>query len=202
MKDVQNKIIRKTIIIVAILIAVIGCWIYYQSQDPGTVETETTDLIMMSSGEIKTVRVVDNSDDEISVETKMENKGNGLEIVERTAKYKEDATTREKDLKALPGVEENTVRLFEYNITNLKSLKTIEKNATNLAQYGFDKPWVVVDIILNDGQNKGFIVGKTTPTSTSAYYFKMQTDDTVYVIAKWDVQNFLLTKDNIIDMTL
>ena len=48
MKDVQNKIIRKTIIIVAILIAVIGCWIYYQSQDPGTVETETTDLIMMS----------------------------------------------------------------------------------------------------------------------------------------------------------
>jgi len=98
------------------------------------IETETTDLIMLPSGELKTVRVVDNSDDEISVETKMENKGNGIEIVERTAKYKEDAKTKEKDLKALPGVEENTVKLFEYTITNLKSLKTIEKNPTNLNQ--------------------------------------------------------------------
>ena len=202
MRDVKNKIIRQTIIIITILIAVVGCWIYYRSQDPGTVATETTEILMFSAGEIKTVRVVDNSDDEIIIETKMENKGNGIEIVERTAKYKEDAKTKEKDLKALPDVGSNTVKLFEYNITNLKSLKTIDKNPTNLAQYGFDKPLCVVDITLNDGENKGFIVGNTTPTSKNAYYFKMQTNDTVYVIPKWDVRNFLLTTDNIVDMTL
>ena len=203
MKEVKNKAVRQTIIVLVVLLVVILDLVYYKSKDPKTVASDTVDLIMIAKEELESVVVTDYSDKNVIQYTTFNAKEDGIAIETTELKVKEDAENKDINLKGFKAKhpDENVIKLFEFTITNLQALKTIQENATDIEQFGLDKPLCEVDMKLKNGEEKGFIVGNNTPTSQAAYYLKMKDSNAVYTLSRWDVQNILLTDDSIIDYT-
>ena len=203
MKDVQNKMIRRAIIALVVLAVVIGDLIYYKLKDPKTEATDSSTLIRVDRLDLERVDLYDYSDQDVIKHVVFVGDEGGI-ILESTELHTSDnASNPNMDLKRYPTntPNDNVVRLFEYTITNLQSLKTIQENVTDYNQYGLDNPTCTVTMTLKDGDEIGFSVGNTTLTSDAAYYAKLKDFDTVYTISRWDVKNILLKSDNILDLT-
>lgn len=197
MKDIQDKMIRNAILSVTVLVMFVIAFLYYRSKDPMVVDSESKKVISMSIAELDTVELVDNSDENVKVTMKFGNTNRGLELKERVAVNK---TTGEvvNDFGKVPS--ENSIRLFEFTLTSLDSIRTITDKATNIEQYGLEDPVCQVSMVLKDGDKKRVRVGKKLLTSTNAYYMKLDDDDSIYVISQFDMNNFLMTDANIINM--
>ena len=197
MKDTQDKMIRNAILSVTVLVMFVIAFLYYRSKDPMVVDSESKKVISMSIAELDTVELVDNSDENVKVTMKFGNTNRGLELKERVAVNK---TTGEvvNDFGKVPS--ENSIRLFEFTLTSLDSIRTITDKATNIEQYGLEDPVCQVSMALKDGDKKRVRVGKKLLTSTNAYYMKLDDDDSIYVISQFDINNFLMTDANIINM--
>ena len=197
MKDVQDRMLRSTILVFTTLVMVVIAFVYYRSKDPMTEDSESKRLISLSIAELDTVELIDNSDEGVKVTMKFKNTNQGLELKERIAVNKE---TGEVENNFGKDPSENSIRLFEFTVTNLSSVRTITDKATNIEQYGMEDPLCEVSMVLKDGNKKRVRVGRRLLTSTNAYYMKLDDDDSIYVISQYDINNFLMTDANIINM--
>lgn len=197
MKDIQDKMLRRAILSVTVLVMVVVALLYYRSKDPMIVDSESKKVISLSIAELDTVELIDNSDEKVKVTMKFGNTNKGLELRERVAVNKETGEV-ESDYGKEPS--ENSIRLFEFTLTSLDSIRTITDKATNIEQYGLEDPVCEISMVLKDGSKKRVRVGKRLLTSTNAYYMKLDGDDSVYVISQFDMNNFLMTDANIINM--
>ncbi|MBP5427154.1 MAG: DUF4340 domain-containing protein [Clostridiales bacterium] len=197
MKDIKDKMIRSAIISVFVLVMVIIALFYYRSKDPMKVDTENKKLIEITIPEIEAVDYIDNSYDKVRVFMKFGSGSKGLELLERRTVDKKTGEKAE-DVGKKPS--ENSIRLFEFTLTSLDSVKTVADSATNLEQYGFDEPICEIIMTLKNGDKKGLKVGKRLLTTTNAYYLKLDDDEKIYVLSQWDLNNFLMTDNNIINM--
>ena len=197
MKDIQDKMLRSAILVVVVLIMVVIAFLYYRSKDPMIVDSESKKVISLSIAELDTVDLIDNSDEEVKVTMKFGNTNKGLELKERIAVNKETGEVV-SDFGKDPS--ENSIRLFEFTLTSLDSVRTITDKATNIEQYGIEDPICEVSMVLKDGDKKRVRVGRRLLTSTNAYYMKLDDDDSIYVISQFDINNFLMTDANIINM--
>lgn len=197
MKDIKDKMIRSAILAVTVLVMVIIALVYYKAKDPQHVDSESKKIISVSIAELDTVELIDNTDEKVKVTMRFGNTNKGLELIERIAV---DKTTGEVVTDFGKDPSENSIRLFEFTLTSLDSIRTITSKATNIEQYGLEDPVCEVSMVLKDGDKKRVRVGRRLVTSNNAYYMKLDDDDSIYVISQFDMNNFLMTDANIINM--
>ena len=210
MTKTKNKMLEQAIVAVFTLVVVIGILIYYKANDPyredNQHKAEDVDnekpgeivLTRMDPATIQTMEIVDNTDEEIKIVMRFENQGGQLKLEEREASYKTD--NHEKDLKGLKGITDNVVRMLECTVTTLKALRIIEKNPTNVEEYGMDDPTCSINMVLRNGETKLLKFGKRLPTTPNAYYFMMNDDNKVYVVSKGDLRSIVNPDDCIINV--
>lgn len=197
MKDIKDSMIRKAVLSLFVLVMVVVMFFYYRSKDPMIVENESKKVISLSIAELDTVELIDNSDERVKVTMNFGNTNNGLELKKRVAVDKETGE-EVSDFGKEPS--ENSIRLFEFTLTSLDSVRTITDKATNIEQYGLEDPVCDISMVLKDGNKERIRVGRRLLTSTNAYYMKLDSDDSIYVISQFDINNFLMTDANIINM--
>lgn len=81
------------------------------------------------------------------------------------------------------------------NLSALTADKVIEENATDLSQYGFDKP-AVVTVKFKDGSSKVIEIGNLTSTR-DGYYIKEKSSSKVYVIGTYSIDAINIKKDDL-----
>lgn len=81
--------------------------------------------------------------------------------------------------------DQNAVTSLESSVAKLDSNRLIEKNATNLADYGLMKPQMTVMIGRKKGKALKLLIGDKTPTGTS-YYAKLTGDPRLFTLAGWN----------------
>lgn len=197
MKDIKDTMIRKAILSLFVLVMVVVMFFYYRSKDPMIVENESKKVVSLTIAELDTVELIDNSDEKVKVIMSFGNTNNGLELRRRVAVDKETGE-EVSDFGKEPS--ENSIRLFEFTLTSLDSVRTITDKASNIEQYGLEDPMCDISMVLKDGNKERIRVGRRLLTSTNAYYMKLDSDDSIYVISQFDINNFLMTDANIINM--
>lgn len=83
------------------------------------------------------------------------------------------------------------------NAVAVSADKVIEENASDIAQYGLDKP-VEFSVKLQDGTVKNGQIGDATP-SNSGFYFKEKENNKVYVISTYTGENIKVTRNDLKD---
>ena len=86
------------------------------------------------------------------------------------------------------------------NFSSVFVEKVIEENASDLGQYGLDKP-VVVTVKLKDGTVETLAIGNLTITE-GAYYVKKKDSNTVYTTDTYTINKVKLKVDDIRDTAL
>lgn len=83
-----------------------------------------------------------------------------------------------------------TLRTVASRAVSITTVNTVEEHATDLAQYGLDKPRASVTLTLEDGTVKAFSVGDASPLSSQTY-FALKGETTVYTVASDKLSPFL-----------
>ncbi|NSW90025.1 MAG: DUF4340 domain-containing protein [Firmicutes bacterium] len=86
------------------------------------------------------------------------------------------------------------------NFSSIFVEKVIEENATDLAQYGLDKP-VVVSAKMKDGTVETLEIGSLTPTK-GAYYVKKKDSNKVYTTDTYTIDKVKVKRNDIRDKAL
>lgn len=86
-----------------------------------------------------------------------------------------------------------TLRTVASRAVSMSAANTVEEHASDLAQYGLDKPRVQVTLTLQDGTEKAFSVGSVSPLSSQTY-FALKGEDTVYTVDTDKLSPFLKTE--------
>jgi hypothetical protein len=92
-------------------------------------------------------------------------------------------------------IDNNAVNSLAINVSSLTASKVLEENATNLAQYGLDKPDVIT-IKTKDGKLTVVEVGDEAPTR-SGYYAKGQGSNKVYLIDSYTGEKLKISENTI-----
>lgn len=85
-------------------------------------------------------------------------------------------------------------------MSNVSSLKTVEKDCENLSKYGLDKP-ITVTVTTSDGNTYTLLVGDPTPTNES-FYVMLPDQDAVYTIDYDTGAVFCVSRDTLKDLYL
>ena len=86
------------------------------------------------------------------------------------------------------------------NFSSVFVEKVIEENASDLAQYGLDKP-ILVSAKMNDGKVETLEIGSLTPTK-GAYYVKKKDDNKVCTTDIYTINKVIVGKNAIRDLAL
>jgi hypothetical protein len=76
------------------------------------------------------------------------------------------------------------------NAANITARSTVEENAENLSQYGFDAPRGQIEIIFKDGETLAFFIGGDTPLG-SDIYFKLFNSDDIFAVPEITLSPFM-----------
>lgn len=179
------KLYRNAVILV-IIVALLGGAYYFvnksKSADKGADAATTTD----------TIKLTDFTSDKIASVTVTNSEGTMVIVKDGTNWKLSSPTGLKADPSKLSGIVINTAGIV--------ADKLVEEKATDLAQYGLDKP-VTVAVKLNDGSEKTIEVGSQTPTK-DAYYTMMKDTAKVYTLSSYTAEQFLLKKKDIKDKAL
>ncbi len=85
-------------------------------------------------------------------------------------------------------------------MSDVSSLKTVEKDCKNLSKYGLDKP-ITVTVTTSDGNTYTLLVGDPTPTHES-FYVMLPDQDRVYTIDYDTGAVFCVSRDTLKDLYL
>jgi len=96
--------------------------------------------------------------------------------------------------------DESKLNSIESAFSALTAEKVIEENASDLAQYGLDKP-VTVSVKLDDDTVKALEIGDETPSKT-AYYLKEKGSSKVYSVEKYYGDKLKVSRNDIRNKTL
>ena len=86
------------------------------------------------------------------------------------------------------------------NFSSVFIEKVIEENASDLSQYGLDKP-IIVTAKMKDGKVETLEIGSPTPTK-GAYYVKKKDDNKVYTTDTYTIDKVIVSKNDIRDLAL
>lgn len=179
------KLYRNAVILV-IIVALMGTAYYFvnksKSVGSGTDTTTTTESI----------KLMDFTSDKIASVTINSSEGTMVIVKDGTGWKLSSPTGIKADPSKLSGIVINSASVI--------AEKVIEENASDLAQYGLDKP-VVINVKLNDGSEKTLELGSQTPTK-EAYYVRMKDTTKVYTLGSYTAEQFLLKKKDIKDKAL
>lgn len=178
------KLYRNAVILV-IIVALLGAAYYFVNKNKSvdnSTETTTND----------TIKLTDFTSDKIASVTVTNTEGT-LVIVRDGTNWKLSSPAGIKaDAGKLSGIATNTA--------DLTADKSIEENATDLAQYGLDKP-VLIAVKLSDGTEKTIEIGSQTPTK-DAYYVMMKDTAKVCTISSYKAEQMVFKMKDIKDKAL
>jgi len=173
-------------IILVLIAAVLGGVYFYATTK--TTTTKTTDPVEPRYESINIYEVDSQKISEVTLERKdgkyvFQKKGDGFVMVSPTDFIADSAK----------------VNSIIVNVSNVNADKVIEENATNLAQYGFDKAIKVT--VKYDGGVKELEVGDMNSTKDS-YYIKEKGNNKVYTIGTYTIDAINISKDDLRDKIL
>ena len=86
------------------------------------------------------------------------------------------------------------------NLLCMEAITTVEAAEEDSA-YGFDEPTLTVDVSYSDGSAEQFVFG-TTAVGTEGYYARRVGDETLYIVEKALVSQYLIEEKDLIGKTL
>jgi len=176
------KLYRNAIILIIILALLFGVYLFVAN-------TKNKDSSQDSRNFEKIIDLDTMEMEEITVE----NEGEILIFVKKD---------KEWELKYPEGVRYDSSKLnsVAINFSSVFVEKVIEENASNLAQYGLDKP-VVVSSKMKDGTVETLEIGSLTPTG-GAYYVKKKDSNKVYTTDTYTIKKVIVKRNDIRDRAL
>ncbi len=174
------KLYRNALILVVVLGLLAGAYFYLSNKKSKEAEPET-------AGD--TIKLWELDKEKISQVT-VENTEGKVVIENKDKKWVLTAPSNFKyDQSAVDGVVSNAAAVT--------ADKLVEENASELGQYGLDKP-VTVAVKLQDGSEKALNIGNVTPTK-SGYYVKTKDDNKVYVLGTYPGDSLKASKADLIN---
>lgn len=179
------KLYRNAIILVVVVALLGGAYYFankYKKPAADNTGTAATD----------TIKVIDTTTDKIEKVTLVNSEGTFVIVM----KGKDWVLSSPTDLNADPSQLSSVV----INASSIIADKVVEENATNLAQYGLDKP-VELTLKFKDGTEKTVLVGSETSTQ-GGYYVKMKDSGKVYVVGTYTCEKLLMKRKDMKSKTL
>lgn len=174
------KLYRNAVILV-VIVALLGAAYYFVNKSKNTGDTTDT------TGD--TIKLTDFTSDKIASIT-INNTEGAYVIVKDGTNWKLSSPT---DFKA----DSNKLSSIAISTANMTADKLIADSATDLVQFGLDKP-VLVTIKLVDGTEKTIKIGNATPTE-DAYYVMLKDDPKIYTISTYTAEQLLVKKKDMKD---
>lgn len=178
------KFYRNTIILLAVLVLVVGGFVFLTQKKPVQKPDDT--------GTTESVKVLDLDNTKMK-EITIENNGEKLVF-----KKEKDAWifASHPDVKFDTSKVENIAR----NMGSLSADKTVAENATDLKPYGLDKPSSVT-VTMEDGKVYTLEVGNQTPLK-DGYYARLKDAAKVYTLSSYTGEGFKVSKKDFRDKTI
>jgi len=183
------KLYRNAIILVIVLGLLVGGYVILKNSDSGSTSapsTSTTDTTTK-------ITVLQTNSDTIS-EIAVANKNGKFTFTKKGSSW--NYAEAAKDFKFNTAMGD----IYAESLSNIQAESIIEKNASNLAQYGLDKP-VTVSIKTNSGVINVVEIGNMTPTK-EGYYLKLKNSNMVYSVDPAISDYVILKPDDIRDTAL
>ena len=177
------KLYRNAVILV-IIVALLGAAYYFVNKSKSTDNSTATT--------VENIKLTEFTSDKIASVTIINSEGTMI-IVKDGTNWKLSSPT---DLKA----DASKLSSIVLSTTSMVADKVVADNASDLAQFGLDKP-VLVTIKLVDGTEKTLEIGSQTPTK-DAYYVMLKDAAKVYTISSYTAEELLLNKKDIRDKAL
>jgi hypothetical protein len=159
------KMARNLIILVVILCVLVGAFYYVQTMEPKDEDEEDSDPIS---------EVVSTLDKEKIIELTVEREGETLTLYKEKDEWK---------VKGHEDVELDQTRAGDsaHFISEVRAKDIIEGESQNLADFGLEKPRMVITVKLENGESKSFRIGDETPDKSGSYMM-MNDDEKIYVV--------------------
>jgi len=194
------KLYRNAIILTLVLAILVGAYVFLRSREnagnDGNIQTDsnTISILELEKDKITEITLENESGRMVFVKTLVEK--------EKTEEDKEDEDDKEDkddagDKKEVEyeevwvasepegmKINQSKIGSITYAVSSLDATKLIEENASDLAQYGLDKP-ATISVKLENNEVKTVEIGNRTP-SDSGYYVKLKGESKVYVISSYD----------------
>lgn len=158
----------KGLLIAVVLLAVLGGLVWWSNKKQAAAAKNPTDTTA------KILTIPEDQFQEITI------KKTGTEPVELK---RENGKWQIVQPKPYPA-DSDTASSLVSALTSISADKTIEDNATDLAQYGLATPQLDVSVQRKDGKTSELLIGDDTPTNSGAYA-KVAGDPHVYTVASF-----------------
>ncbi|MGN1133043.1 MAG: DUF4340 domain-containing protein [Oscillospiraceae bacterium] len=157
-----------------------------------------TDSSSAASEEDEAISIINSSSEEIT----------SIEISGTQGKYtiaRPESGKTLWDIAELKGLNQNvsSEKSLVETASTLSAFKIAEENATDLDKYGLKSPQCEFRVNFTNGKNITLLVGNDTPnTSIKSRYLCEKGQSKVYVVRKYDIDDFLNAKEDYINTTL
>lgn len=184
------KLYRNAIILVVVLGLLVGAYMIFgkNKKENNSVQGTTT------GSETKKAEKVFSADTEKIIEFTVQNKNGTFVFTKKGDSWEYPAGEKGFRLSS------EKVEAMVSSIADVDSEEVIEKNATDLAQYGLNNP-INVTIKTKNGKTTVLQVGSST-SSGDAYYIKLKDSSKVYTVGAYACDSLNFDKNDITDITL
>lgn len=179
------RMMRNLIILVVILGGLIGAFYYVQTMEPKEEAEEESSPVS---------EVVSTLDKEKIIEVEVESEGETLTLYKDNGQWK---------VKGQEDIELDQAKAGEpaHFISEVRARDIIEGESQNLADFGLEKPRMVITVKLENGETKSFRVGDETPDQGGSYLM-MNDDKNIYVVFNSLVNSLKVDVDAIKDFAV
>lgn len=173
------KLYRNAIILVVVLGLLVGAYFFINNKKGSANED-------VSEDSTKTITVIELEKDKIN-QVEFNNENGKFSLKKQGEEWSMDPSSE------FP-VDSSAADSSASGVSSIIANKLIEENATDLSNYGLDKP-ATVKIGLSDGSSKELEVGATSPTSDGVYV-KVKGESKVYLISSYSADGLKPTRSN------
>ncbi len=191
--DEEEAFMRKpknTLIVLGIFIVLLGTYFAVTKKPVEPAESDSSkDIEIIHAGSEDVTQVILGYED-------------GALTMEKTIEKKEDGEEEEKWVVTSPGnFKSDSAKLKSVadKLSILDAQKVLDENASDLAQYGFDKPFPIS--VKMETWGKDIEIGNLTP-SKDAYYVKEKGSNKVYTVGKYSIDSVKVDKNTLRDNTV
>lgn len=174
---------RNIIILVAVFVLLLGCYIYMKVKPAGEDKADSEQKIELAVFDSKKIKKM-----------VIESHDGSMELDRNGESWK---------LKSNPEIslDQSSVDDIATSFANLYAEKVLDENPEELGQYGLDSGKVTATATLDDGSEKTIYVGDEVPGGSS-YYMMVKDDPKLYLIASADGRHFRYTVADIRNKTI
>lgn len=170
------KLYRNAIILVVVLGLLVGAYFFISSKSSNSAEAdESTDA---------TINVISVEQDKI-ISLAFNNENGSFTLTKKDKAWTVSPTSE-------LAIDTTVADASAIDISTIVADKVIEENATNLAQYGLDKP-ATIKVGLSDGTFKEIEIGSNSPTN-EGIYVKNKGESKVYLVGTYYSSKLILSK--------